>query len=193
MSRYLHLAGALAALGLAGCGSSPPTSYYTLAPVPPSGEAAATSGAPIRVDAVTIPAELDRLQLVRRADETRLDVAPFDRWAAPLDEQIRRVLSEDLTARLPGRVIGPAAPSVPAGTRLVAVDIDRFDADEGGHVVLSADWSLVADNKALQRHAERVEVATGGTQPADAPPAMSRAIGLLADRIAAQLQSGADR
>ncbi|HLY58650.1 MAG TPA: ABC-type transport auxiliary lipoprotein family protein, partial [Stellaceae bacterium] len=110
----------------------------------------------------------------------------------PLDEQIRRVLSEDLTARLPGRVIGPTAPSVPPGTRLVAVDIERFDADQRGQVVLSADWSLVADNRALQRHAERIEIAATGTQPADAPPAMSRAIGLLADRIAAQLRGGAD-
>ena len=183
----LALAGLLAA-----CGSTPPTRYYTLTttdgPV-----LAATRGAQIRVDAVTIPAELDRPQLVRQTDATRVEVASLDRWAAPVDEQIRRVLASDLTRRLPGRVLGVGAPAVPAGTLAVAVDIDRFEGGPDGHVVLEASWSLVADGQARLRRSERVEAEAGAADIDRMPGAMSEALGRLADRIARQIADSADR
>jgi uncharacterized lipoprotein YmbA len=185
---------ALTFLLLAGCGTSPPTRYFSLAPVagaiPPMSDSAV---APIRVDAVTVPAELDRPQIVRRIDETRLDIAGFDRWAAPLDEQIRRVLSDDLATRLPGRVIDPTAPAVPAEILLVALDVDRFDAGADGTVTLAANWALVSAGRAVERHAEIIRQEGAGPDPDSAPAAMSRALGTLADRIAARLAKAADR
>ena len=59
----------------------------------------------LRVERVTIPGELDRLELVRRSSANRLQIAVFDRWAAPLEDMIRRIATADLTARLaPGAV-----------------------------------------------------------------------------------------
>jgi uncharacterized lipoprotein YmbA len=194
MSPQVCPAAIAAMLVLAGCGSSPPTRFYTLAAAPAEASSpVAVPGTPIRVAAVTVPAELDRPQIVRREDATRLDIATLDRWAAPLEDQIRRVLSEDLSARLPGGVIAPTAPSVPAGTRSVTLDIDRFDADRSGHVVLAGEWALVVDNRALMRQAETIELDAAGTEAADAPAAMSRALGRLADRIAARLAAATNR
>jgi len=88
--------------------------YYTLTEVAAATRlSAADSTMPIRLDRVTIPTELDRAQLVRRIDATRLQIIEGDRWAAPLDDTIRRVLSGDLAARLPvSMVANPNEPSV---------------------------------------------------------------------------------
>src|SRR5580704_15985075 len=89
---------------LFGCGSSPPTRFYILneiAPTTPAPAAAVPNQIPVRVEAVVIAPELDRPELVTRSGPNRVHVAGSDRWAAPLAEQIRRVLSVDLSARLP--------------------------------------------------------------------------------------------
>jgi uncharacterized lipoprotein YmbA len=190
MNRSRAIAGALLAIGLGACGATPDTHYYMLSAVAPAAApAAAATGAaaPIRLDAVTIPAELDRTQIVRRSGPNQLDLLGLDRWAAPLDEQIRRVLSDDLGRRLPGRVVGPAAPAISEETGIIAVDVDRFDADRQGHVVLIADWSLVAAGRAVSRRTETIELDASGADPASSAAAMSGALGQFADRIAAAL------
>ena len=87
---------------LSACQSSPPTHYFALIAVAPTAAPPAPVPAqiPIRVERITIPGELDRLELVRRSTSNRLQIATFDRWAAPLDDMIRRVVAADLAARL---------------------------------------------------------------------------------------------
>lgn len=97
------------------CGSSPPTRFYILneiAPATPAAAAATPNQIPVRVEPVAIAPELDRPEIVSRIGPNRVHVAGSDRWAAPLAEQIRRVLSDDLSARLPpGLVADPNEPS----------------------------------------------------------------------------------
>ncbi len=182
----------LALLALDGCGSSPPQHFYLLAAVDGTvGQAVA--GPLYRVDAVTIPSQLDRLQLVRRIDPNRLDITDAERWAAPLDEQIRQVMADDLAQRLPGRFVAPASPAGDTATGLIAVDIDRFEANTGGEIVLAAEWSLRAGDHISLRRTELVRVSADGTDVAAAPAAMSRALGLLADRIVTTLSQNGDR
>jgi len=76
--------GALALLA-ASCGSSPPTRYYTLAPIE-SAQAASDSGDPIRMGWVNLPPRLDRNSLVQWSGPGELKISSQDRWAAPLDD-----------------------------------------------------------------------------------------------------------
>jgi uncharacterized lipoprotein YmbA len=183
-----------AALGLvailAGCASAP-TRFHTLDPVAPSAAPAARAIAqPIRLDSVTVPPELDRPQIVRRAGPGRLDLADDDRWAGALDELARRALAVDLQQRLPaGATLRDDDPAAPSGLHRIDVVIERFEGTVGGPVALDARWTLLADNpdRALVRREEHIEVPASNDIDGTVT-AMSAALGQLADRIVAEIR-----
>jgi hypothetical protein len=172
--------------------------FYTLTSIAPQTHPDDSAGAtPLRLARVTVPGEVDRAQIVRRIDSTRLQIDDQDRWAAPLDEMIRRVLSADLAARLPPNSVLDANESA-AGERLrsLAVDIHEFYADQSCAVTLQATWVLTPPQarpgepavpvQARQATEQTQIPATGACSGADAvPEAMSRALALLSDRIVA--------
>jgi uncharacterized protein len=173
---------------LLACGSSPPTRFYILneiAPATPAPAATATNQIPVRVEAVAIAPELDRPEIVSRIGPNRVHVAGSDRWAAPLAEQVRRVLSNDLSARLPPEsVADPNEPSTKDPRRLLTVAIDEFYGDDGCAVSLRASWALTIPNASTQRGSEQVQVPASAPCAGDQAGQMSRALGMLADRIA---------
>jgi hypothetical protein len=163
--------------------------YYTLAEAPASGRLAVPDDTvPIRLDRVTIPTELDRSQIVRRLDPTQLQIVEADRWAAPLDETIRRVLSNDLAARLaPGTVANSNEPSVGEKRQLLAVDISEFYGDPACAVTLRAAWTLKQSDSQSSHGTEEVKASAQGacTGAGAIPAVMSQALAQLSDRIAA--------
>ncbi len=174
---------------LPACASSPKTQFFALEPVPPSEHAAQLSGTPVAVTALRLPPTLDRLQIVRRGQGNALDVSETDRWAAPLDEMARRVLIQDLELRAkPGVVVQPDMPQPKGDIRDVVVGVQRFDADASGKVELTCEWMLLSGSPphpVLQRK-EHIGVPGGPSQAAG----MSTALGVLADRIVAELAKG---
>ena len=188
MPRLFTLAGLT--LLLASCASAP-TRFHTLDPVPPAAAPAArTLALPIQLESVTVPPELDRPQVVRRAGPGKLDLSDDDHWAGALDELARAVLATELAARLPpGATVKPDDPAPPKLLRHLDVVIERFEGAVGGPTVtLVADWTLLGTggNQALARHEERIEVPAGPDMDGTIT-AMSAALGQLADRIAAAL------
>lgn len=179
------------ALMVSGCTSSPPLHYYTLTQVPAGTRSSTTdSTVPVRLDRVTIPAELDRSQLVRRIDTTRLQIVDSDRWAAPLEDIIRRVLSDDLAARLPPNMVAnPFEPSVGEKRQSLAVDVEEFYGDSACSVTLRAAWVLKQPDSQSSRGTEETKIPGGGDcgGAGALPVAMSQALGQLSDRIAAAI------
>jgi uncharacterized protein len=178
----------LALLTLAGCASSPPTRFYTLDPVGPAAASREMAGDPVKIDAVHIPTALDRSAIVRGETDHQLDISSEDRWAGDLAEMIRRVLTQNLAARLPaGMVIAPESPA-PENARGVVVDILTFQPQVAGEVVLDADWTLLQGTQAnpvLRRSVRLTTVAARSAQgEADA---MSTLLGELADRMAEEI------
>jgi uncharacterized protein len=176
-------------LVLGGCASSAPLRFYTLSDVPPA-TAAASASAVIRMGRVRIPAELDRSQIVQRVDANRLRIAEQDRWAAPLDEMIRRTLAADLQARGAGAATNtPAAPS--EGSAVLSLDIDEFVGDTTCAVTLRASWELKADgapgapiasgHELIRIPARAASACTAGSLPMP----MSQAVAELSERILA--------
>jgi uncharacterized protein len=178
---------------LAGCASSPPSRFYDLTAVAPqAAPAAVTPGAPVRVAAVHIPSTLDREEIVRTGPGNALEINGLDRWGAPLDEMVQRILTQDLLERLPaGKVVLPSGPA-PAGTGRIVVDLLAFQSDSSGAVELRGSWSLLpagAGDPALVRdfrYSETTNAASFGDQAA----VMSRLLGQLADDIARSLPQG---
>lgn len=187
---------AAAAAVLAGCGSSPPTRFFTLDAAPASAPVAATAAiAPVRVDAVHIPPVLDRPELVRETAANEVTVSDFAHWSAPLGETARRTLTQDLAARLPaGAVTYPDAPK-PADGRGLVVDILSVGHD-GDHAVMDVGWTLTAGLTAsgappVAYTARTLRV----TAPAAAGPGaqaveLSALLSRLADAVAADLTAG---
>jgi uncharacterized lipoprotein YmbA len=186
---------ALTAALTGGCVSSPPMRFYTLTPIAPESPPAASADTiRVRLNRVTVPAELDRIQIVRRIDATRLQIDDQNRWAAPLDEMIRRVLAADLAARLPANAVADTNEST-GGERMqtLSVDIQELYADPGCSVALRVTWVLTppqpVQGKGVpgKKATEDTQVPSSGPcSAADAvPQLMSRALGLLSDRIAA--------
>ncbi len=179
--RCLAMAHAGAALALlAACASSPPSRFYTLSETAPEGTASAAAAA-ISVGTVTIPGEIDRPELVRRTGPNRLSISELDRWAAPLDETIRRVLSDDIARRVPTRAAGPK--------HTVSVDIHEFYGDADCNVTLRAVWTLQQPANqpatAARSATEEISVPAAGSCPGSLAATMSKALGQLSDRIVA--------
>ena len=165
--------------------------YYTLTQVSAPSRLAIPEGtAPVRLDRITIPTELDRSQIVRRLDSTQLQIVENERWAAPLDETIRRILSNDLAARLPqGAVANPNEPSVGEKRQSLAVDFSEFYGDPTCTVTLRASWTL-KQSASNSLHGEEEVTASppdGCKGAGSIPAAMSRALSKLSDLIAAAI------
>lgn len=182
----------LGACGLLSCGASPPTRYFTLEAVAPSAASGAAqighaaAGVPVRLQSVSIPPELDRPELVRRSGPYRVSIDDLERWAAPLDDQIRRVLSDDLAARLPPLLVAdPSETATAKPRRLLFVAISDFSVDESCAATLYADWTLRGPQGDEVRGSERVQLPAAGSCTTAVPAAMSHALAVLADRLAA--------
>jgi uncharacterized lipoprotein YmbA len=175
-------------LCLAACGSSPKTRFYALEPLPstqlPSVRAPT---APVVVDHVELPSMLDRLSLVTEGPGNQISVSDTDRWASPLDEQVRRTLTADLRQHLSAGSVLAAGDPTPAGTRTITLNVQQFVANANGQVTLDADWSLHGGKTTNAVRHVRIHVAPQG-QGGDAIAAsMSRALAQLADRMSAEL------
>jgi len=192
-SRFLWIF--LASGALAACGSSAPIRYYTLQRIDPVQRTDAaqvldsgrSGGAamPVRLEPVAIPAELDRPELVTHTGPYRVRIADSERWVAPLEDQIRRVLSDDLAERLPAHWI--ADPLEAAGDdprRLLSVAIVEFYADDSCAATLRADWSLRGPSAGSRRGTEQIQMPGNGSCQGTVAAAMSSVLAQLADRLA---------
>ncbi len=180
----------IAGLTLAGCGSSPPSRFYTLASVPPAARSPPheTPARSLMLGKLTVPSILDRPEIAVRMTATQLEFSETRRWAAPLDTLVRRTLADDLSARLGD----PALLANGAAIAVVNVDISEFDADRAGEVTLDARWTVAPrSHEALPISSEhaRLQVPPTGDDAGDVAATMSQALGMLADRIIARLVS----
>jgi len=182
----LQLGGWLVGCALAGCGSSPPTRFYILNDIAPSAAVPAVSNPiAVRVEPLAIAAEVDRPELVTRSGPNRVHVAGSERWAAPLPEQIRRVLSDDLAARLPpGLVANVDEPPSSEPRRSLSIAINEFYGDDSCGVSLRASWSLANPHAQILNGTEQVQIPASTPCSGELPAAMSRALAALADRLA---------
>ncbi|MBK8174206.1 MAG: membrane integrity-associated transporter subunit PqiC [Rhodospirillales bacterium] len=179
----------------AGCGSAPPPNYYTLshlAPVTSPPQKPQMPSVAIAVGPVTMPDYLDRRQIVTRESPFSLSLAANDLWAAPLSDQVPRVLVADVAARRPNdRVVGFPQIGSESFDYRVAVDIGQFDVDADGTATLTARWQIY-DHAA----ARAVMVAEGTLREertdagyAGSAAALSQTLADLSQRIAEDLAS----
>jgi uncharacterized protein len=185
--------GALLAV-LAGClslGPRPdPPRFYVLEAEANSPETGRPAVPVFGIGPVQMPEYLDRLEIIRRAGATRLEVAAVDRWAAPLDVLFTRTLAEDLRAAVPAReVLEWPWPVGAAPAWSVSVEVRRFEGHPDGNAVLEARWSLRNGDVLAHRGVTRARERIATSEVAATVEALSKAIGVLASDIAAAVEA----
>ncbi len=176
---------------LTGCGSSPPTRFYTVDTLPPSAPAV-YAGPPVRVDQIKIPAVLDRPEIVSEYAAGQLKVDDFNHWGAPLGQLLRSSLAADLAARVPGPAVVPAEGPKPAGTIGLSVDILAVGTGAQG-MTMDVVWTETraaadATGKPISlAHNTHLSVADSAATPAGYAAGLSRMIAELADRMITEL------
>jgi uncharacterized protein len=151
-------------LGLGACASTP-SRFYILNTLPASetGPAAAARGPVVGVGPITFPKYLDRPQILSRAGRNQLALGEFDRWAEPLQENVSRVLAENLALLIPtDQVLLNPWPGSATLDYQVQVDVRQFDGWLGGESTLLARWSLLdrAEHELVSQKAH-LQVPTG--------------------------------
>jgi len=167
--------------------------FHTLLSAERAADASAPAAQPIYIDVlpVAVPAQVDRPEWVVRQPDDSLLLLEQDRWAAPLQDELRSAIVERLTAH--GGAVdvrGVALPS-PAVWR-VRVDVQRFESLPGREARIESAWSISASRREaagpLVCRSSLHEPVSGDGMPAlDA--AHRRAVVKLADTIGAKLQA----
>lgn len=176
-------------LVVAGC-TSAPTRFYVLTPLQVGAAVDGVEGLTLGIDPVRLPTLLDRPHIVMRIDDNERRLAEFARWAEPLDENVTRVLAENLSALLGNEQIVrlPSVRAVAIDRRLV-VDVLRFDATPGTEAVLEVRWRLYDPNTGamlLTRH-ETHASPVGGDDHGSVVSAMSEVLAEFSRGVAAAL------
>jgi len=126
----------------AGCASTPPSRFYTLSATAAPSTAAASS-LMIVVGPVSVPAVVDRLEIVVSSGSNELKLDEFNRWASPLQDNLSRVIAENLVAILGTRrvTLFPQMPGTAAQYR-VAIEVHSFESAIGTSTTLDAVWTV---------------------------------------------------
>lgn len=154
MKQKFFLVAAAGLLGIVmlfqvGCATRSKTaSFYILSPVagselPLENIPGGSSNVSIGISPVSLPKYLKKSQIVTRTGSNELHLAEFDRWAGKIEEDIGRVIAENLMNLLStDRVFSyPLMEGIDLDYT-IKMDISRFDGEFGGEVELTVRWVI---------------------------------------------------
>jgi uncharacterized protein len=141
MRRFISLSAVCALASFAfGCATAP-SRFYTLSATP--APAAAPSNLSVIVGPVSVPAVVDRPQFVVDLGPNQVRIDEFNRWAAPLQNSIARVVAENLVQMLgTPRLVSSAQILTGDADYRAAIDVQSFQSTLGEAAVLEAVWTV---------------------------------------------------
>jgi uncharacterized protein len=188
---------ALAALSLisAACISHRERQHvYTLdAALDSPGKSEATrTGSELQLQRVLVPDYLDTTDIQLRVGTHEIRESSTGRFGERLSPGITHALRSDLEMRLPRNTITLAQPGEKS-VRQILVTVDVFDVMQNGGCVLTANWSILSDDRRTVLRANRGTFITapvgGTTNDAAIVSAMADAVRQLAEGIASTVQT----
>lgn len=147
---------------ITGCASSPPPHFYVLEAqkLPNTVVATSPNKKVIGIGPISIPALLDRKQIVTRSDQSTVEISEFHQWAEPLRDNIASVVTQNLASLQPHNVIrGYPWSAYGSVNHRVIIDIDRFDTQPGKHAILEARWLIMEEKGHIvfENHYSKIE------------------------------------
>jgi uncharacterized protein len=181
-------------LALPAACASPNPDLYTMAAQP--GPAARVAVRSVEQRRIGLAGYLDRPEIVRSSAAYRLRVASNERWGEPMGGMLDRVFTEDLVERLPGTAVFSESGAISTAPDLVLeVDVQRFDGEASGEIVLLAQVALRHGDVRQSADARTLRLTARPASPAiaDHVAAMSHALAQLADNVVAMMPDAAGR
>jgi len=180
---------------LSACAATPETHFYVLSPLSLPAQSSPSEAAKrlIGIGPVTVPALLERKQLVTRTGDNSITSSEFHQWAAPLQASITETLAQNLSALLPNGII-KAYPWSAYGEMdsHIIIDIARFETNVSRHAELIADWTVMDDktHRPLKHGQARITRPQTGSTPAEAVKALSETLQEFSRQLADALPKG---
>jgi uncharacterized lipoprotein YmbA len=187
ISRFSVVAFICALISLFTACVTTPSHFYTLNATP--GAEGAPSDLSVVVGPVSVPPLVDRPQIVISTGPNQVRMDEFNRWAMPLQNDIARVVADDLSAMLGTRrvTLYPQKLGMEPDYR-VAIEVQSFESMPGEEAVLDAVWTVrrTKDNVAETGRSTVSETVQGNGYDALAA-AHSRAVDRMSRDIASAL------
>jgi uncharacterized protein len=168
-----------------GC-ASPASHLYTLTPAAATPAGQTPLSVSVVVGPVSVPAAVDLPEIVVSTGPNQVALDEFNRWAAPLQSNISRVVVEDLVMLLgTPRVMQLQQALNAPHDYAVAIEVQSFDSAPGEAATLNAVW-VVRRLKDGKTQTARTTVREPVTQKGYAAlaAAHSRALGRMSQDIA---------
>jgi uncharacterized lipoprotein YmbA len=187
----------VAACFAAGCSPLAPRPDYSkifvLAALPeaPGPVTVANSSHPLTIGLgpIDFPGYLKGPQVVTRTSANELDLSPTDRWGEPLDENFRRVLSEDLARMLGTQNIEdyPWSRKTHINYQIV-VSVQRFETNANGQAELIARWLIKDGATGKELYASQTTASSpGGGDATGGAAGLSQNVATLSRDIVSQI------
>jgi uncharacterized lipoprotein YmbA len=196
IKQIIHLiSSALFIATLAGCASAP-SRFYTLNSTATANNVSPASYA-VAVGPVSIPASVDHPQFTVQIASNRVELSEFNRWAAPLNDAIARVVIQDLTVLLGTPRVAASTLANFDATYRVTIDMQRFEsvrseARRDDAAIVEAVWVVRRTDGAVRSGATRVREPAGEGGFDALAAAHSRALAKVSGDIATAIRAAAD-
>src|ERR1700731_3861748 len=154
MNRYF-LRFALAWLVSVGVGcTSAPVRYYTLTSPPDKTLPVPEARLAIDVRVVHTPPQLNRAELMVRTGPTEVTLLENERWASPVNDEIKDAIRLELQRRL-RRMTGlrPTFAKV-----MLDIDVQHLEAELGRYALLEASWSATSSGTDQRSNGARAAI-----------------------------------
>jgi len=184
----------LCLLGLLNACSVPPTHFYTLeaqSRAPESINTTITPKTQIGIGPLSLPALLDRKQMVSRIENNSIELAEFEQWASPLKDNVLAVLRKNMATLQPNSIVRSYPWSVYGDVDYrVIIDISRFDTQLGKSVCLEASWAIMEEKKhtIVNNGQGKFEQTMSDNSYQNAAQLLSQLLSQLSQQIALSLQ-----
>jgi uncharacterized protein len=145
MNMVKYLTVMVMAVFLSACNSTPAVQFYVLDSVSKTNPNVGATGKPrsIGIGPVSMPALLEHKQIVRRLHGNTVQLAEFQQWASPLQDNLLQVLTRNLASLQPSNIVRVYPWSIHGTVDLqVIIDIIRFDTTPGESANLEANWTI---------------------------------------------------
>jgi uncharacterized protein len=190
--RYLGLAIAWLLSGIVSC-ASVPVHYHTLSRPPDKSTPVSETIPVIVVRVIHAPPQLNRAELTVRSGPTEVMLLENERWASPLNDEIKEALRLELQRRL------ARATALRASFAALTIDLDvrRLEAEPGRYALLEASWSAASSGTGRESKGGPARMCTFKADESihagypEIVEGYQRAIAALADAIVGVLTSPA--
>ncbi len=139
---------------LSGCiGATPPSKFYLLETISESGDKAPAVAQKtlVALGPVRIPRYVDRPQIVSASARNAYQLSELNRWAEALDDNISRVLAQNLSLLAPVEtVLVNSSNRAKLAPIRVSVNVLEFHVNPEGQAGLTAQWQILQGENIVQ-------------------------------------------